>query len=74
MGIGIPLQNSRTYFPQTGEKIRGLQISKKFYRAIPAKVDAILEIVIGAVPGAFIRVALSSVALLTGTHRGFLSD
>ena len=42
--------------------------------AIPAKVDMVLEIVIRAVPGAFVRVSLSSVALLTGTHRGFLSD
>ena len=29
-----------------------------------------LEIVIIAVPGAFVRVSLSSVALLTGTHGG----
>ena len=38
--------------------------------AIPAKVDVVLEIVIRAVPGAFVRVSLSSVALLTGTHLG----
>ena len=37
---------------------------------IPAKVDVVLEIVIRAVPGAFVRVSLSSVALLTGTHLG----
>jgi len=35
-------------------------------RAIPAKVDVVLEIVIRAVPGDFVRVSLSSVALLTG--------
>ena len=43
-------------------------------RAIPAKVDVVLEIVIRAVPGAFVRVSLSSVVLLTGTHLGVLSD
>jgi len=37
---------------------------------IPKKVTVDLEIVIRAVPGAFVRVSLSSVALLTGTHLG----
>ena len=39
-----------------------------YFWDIPAKADTILEI--RAVPGAFVRVSLSSVALLTGTHRG----
>ena len=42
--------------------------------AIPAQRTMDLEIVNRALSGAFVRVSLSSVALLTGTHRGFLSD
>ena len=41
--------------------------------SIPAKVTVDLEIINYAVPGAFVCVYLSSVALLTGTQPSFLS-
>ena len=50
-------------------------MKKSVLDSIPAKVTVDLEVVNRAVPGAFVRVFLTSVTLLTGTHegRGFLS-